>query len=146
MKVALASDHAGFRIKSFLAGELAKEGYEILDLGCENEESVDYPRYAKAMADELARGEIPFGILVCGTGIGISIAANRFPHLRAGVVSDLLAARLTREHNDANVLCLGGQLVGPWQALECSRVFLSTEYAGGRHQPRVAMLATIAGA
>jgi ribose 5-phosphate isomerase B len=146
MKVALASDHAGYRMKSFLAKALAEEGYEVLDLGCESEEAVDYPRYGKSMADALAREETPRGILICGSGIGMSMAANRFAHVRAGVANDPLSARLAREHNDANVLCLGGQLIGNWQALECAKVFLATEYAGGRHQPRVAMLAKLGSA
>jgi ribose 5-phosphate isomerase B len=143
MTIGLASDHAGFRLKSFLAEALPKEGYQIRDLGCESDAPVDYPKYGKIIADAMRSGKITSGILICGTGIGVSIAANRFDHVRAALVSDPLAARLTREINDANVLCLGGLMVGNWMALDCAKVFLTTEYSGGRHHARMEMLSQI---
>lgn len=144
MKIAIASDHAGFRLKSLLEAGLLAELGPFVDLGCHNEEPVDYPNYARAMAETLMRGEAEFGILVCGSGIGISIAANRFPAVRAALVSDPLGARLSREHNNANVICLGGKTIGEWQAVDCVHTFLKTAYVGERHRHRVDMLATIA--
>jgi ribose 5-phosphate isomerase B len=140
MKVAIASDHAGFRLKSFLIEAMGKRDQALVDLGCYSEEPVDYPDIGKKMAGLLADGDAERGILICGSGIGISIAANRFRNVRAALVSDPYSARLTREHNDANVLCLGGQLIGNWQALECVDVFLKTDFLHGRHAPRVQKL------
>ena len=137
MKLAIASDHAGYRLKSFLKAELVGP---VLDLGCHSEAPVDYPDYARMVAEALRRGDVAFGILVCGTGIGISIAANRFRGVRAALVGDPLAAQLSREHNNANVICLGGRMTGDAQALECVRTFLQTPFAGERHQRRVDML------
>jgi ribose 5-phosphate isomerase B len=145
MRLAIASDHAGYLLKSFLKAGLVKEADLLVDLGCSSEEPVDYPQYAKIMAEALARGDAEFGILVCGSGIGISIAANRFTGVRAALVSDPLGARLAREHNNANVICLGGKVLGEQQALECVRTFLQTSYVGGRHQHRVEMLDAIGG-
>lgn len=142
MTIAIASDHAGFGLKSFLLHKLRERDLRLLDLGCHSEEAVDYPDYGRRMADAL-RSDAERGILICGSGIGISIAANRFSHVRAAVVSEPLSARLAREHNDANVLCLGGQLIGNWMALECASVFLETPFAKGRHTPRVEMLGTV---
>ncbi|MGN6466533.1 MAG: ribose 5-phosphate isomerase B [Rhizobiaceae bacterium] len=142
MKIAIASDHAGYALKSFLLQKLAERDLTLLDLGCHSEAMVDYPDYSKRMAEAL-RSEAERGILICGSGIGISIAANRYSHVRAAVVSEPLSARLCREHNDANVLCLGGKLIGDWMALECASVFLQTPFAEGRHTPRVAMLGAI---
>lgn len=140
MNVAIASDHAGFRLKSFLIEAMRGRGQTLIDLGCHSEEPVDYPDFGKKMAEALADGGMERGILVCGSGIGISIAANRFRNVRAALVSDPFSARLTREHNDANVICLGGQLIGNWQAIECVEVFLKTDFLHGRHAPRVEAL------
>lgn len=138
--IALAADHAGFELKDLLKQDLEEMGYEVLDLGTNARESVDYPDYGKALADALAAGKAARGVLVCGTGIGISIAANRNPAVRAAVCHDETSARLAREHNDANVLALGARLIGPEVARDCLKAFLQTEFAGGRHSGRVAKL------
>lgn len=135
--IALASDHAGYGLKSLLAEEIAKLGHTVLDLGTDSEESVDYPDYGRAMAEAIAEGRVKRGVIVCGTGIGISMAANRNPAVRAALCSDETSARLARQHNDANVLALGARLVGEEVAKACLKVFLETEFEGGRHQRRV---------
>ena len=135
--VALASDHAGIDLKAELGTWLREHGYEPLDLGPENRDSVDYPDYADKMAECVKAGDASVGILVCGTGIGISIAANRHREIRAALCSNSTDARLTRQHNDANVLALGARTMGAEVALDCLRVFLETEFEGGRHQRRV---------
>jgi ribose 5-phosphate isomerase B len=138
--VAIASDHAGFNLKSELKQELQALGFDALDLGPDGTASVDYPDYANKLAEALQSGKAARGVLVCGTGIGISMAANRHRHLRAAVVHDATTARLTRLHNDANVLCLGARITGADVAKDCLRVFLTTDFEGGRHQNRVAKL------
>lgn len=138
--IAIASDHAGFDLKEALKGVLEEAGFSPLDLGTNGPASVDYPDFADRLAGALAEGKAKRGVLVCGTGIGISIAANRHRHIRAGVVHDVTSARLTRLHNDANVLCLGARLIGSDVAKDCLRVFLETDFEGGRHQNRVAKL------
>lgn len=135
--VAVASDHAGFALKTLLADELRSQGLEVLDLGTSSSESVDYPDFGTALAEAVADGRAARGLVVCGTGIGISIAVNRNPAVRAALCHDATSARLSREHNDANVLALGARLVGEEVALDCLRVFLATAFAGGRHQRRV---------
>ncbi len=140
-RVAIASDHAGFDLKSALKKDLTALGFEILDLGTDSRESVDYPDFAAAMARVLAEGEATRGVLICGTGIGISIAANRHRELRAALCHDAETARLSREHNDANVLVLGGRTTPEAVARDCVRVFFTTEFVGGRHVRRVAKLA-----
>jgi len=138
--VALAADHAGVGLKSVLAEELRALGYQPLDLGTHGPDSVDYPDFGHAMAEALAAGRAGVGVIVCGTGIGISIAANRHKTVRAALCHNGTAARLSRQHNDANVLALGARLIGEEVAKECLRVFLATEYEGGRHARRVAKL------
>lgn len=138
--IALASDHGGIEMKSMLAQELAKKGYAVLDLGTDGPASVDYPDFAAAMAQALKDGRAARGILLCGTGIGISIAANRFDHIRAALVHDAYGARMCREHNDANVLVLGARTTGSEVAKQCVDIFLTTEFEGGRHANRVAKL------
>ena len=138
--IAIASDHAGFALKEILKAELAQLGFRVLDLGPDSEASVDYPDFANALAAALGKGEAKRGVLICGSGIGISIAANRHRHIRAALVHDGLGARLCREHNDANVLALGARLIGVDVAKDCLKVFLTTDFAGGRHQNRVAKL------
>lgn len=138
--VAFASDHGGVEMKDLLKAQLEKDGYAVLDLGTNGTESVDYPDYAKAMADALASGAAQRGVLVCGTGIGISIAANRHAHVRAALVHDAFGARMCRQHNDANVIVFGGRTVGSEVAKDCLAIFLATEFEGGRHARRVAML------
>lgn len=138
--VALAADHAGFELKEILEEAIVARGLEVLDLGTDGPASVDYPAMADRMAVALAEGRAQRGVLVCGTGIGISIAANRHRHVRAALCHDVTTARLAREHNDANVLALGARVVGPGVARDCLDAFLDTPFAGGRHQRRVEML------
>lgn len=139
-KIAIASDHAGFDLKSVLKQELEKLGFEPLDLGTDGPASVDYPDFGNKLAAALKAGEAKRGVLICGSGIGISMAANRHAHVRAALCHDGLSARLSRLHNDANVLCLGARLTGVDVARDCLMVFLGTEFEGGRHQNRVAKL------
>lgn len=136
-RVVIASDHAGFELKQALIAELRNLDCEPVDLGAHGPESVDYPDFAEKLAAAMADGEADTGVLVCGTGIGISIAANRHSHIRAGLAHDVTSARLMREHNDANVLALGERLIGIQTARDCLKVFLETSFEGGRHQRRV---------
>ncbi len=138
--IALASDHAGFELKDILKDHLVNNGFQVLDLGTNTSESVDYPKFGAAMGDAIASGKANKGVLVCGSGIGISIAANRNPAVRAALVQSGLAAKLARQHNDANVVVLGARLVGVETALDCVDQFFSTDFEGGRHQRRVDML------
>lgn len=138
--VALAADHAGFELKNLLRDELKAQGYEILDLGTNSADSVDYPDFGRQLAETVASGKAARGVAVCGTGIGISIAANRIPGCRAALVHDITSARLCREHNDANVLALGARLIGVETARDCLKTFLETPFAAGRHERRVAKL------
>ena len=137
MKIAIASDHAAFELKAQLADWLRKQGHEVADLGTNGPDSVDYPDYGARLAAHLAAGDVERGVALCGSGIGISIAANRHPGVRAALCTDGLMARLSREHNDANVLALGARIIGIETARGCLHQFLNTEFAGGRHQRRV---------
>jgi ribose 5-phosphate isomerase B len=139
-KIAIASDHGGFELKTQLKQELERLGFEPLDLGTDSLASVDYPDFAVKLAQALKAGDATRGVLICGSGIGISIAANRHPHIRAALCHDHVTARLARWHNNANVLCLGGRTTGVDVARDCLQVFLGTEFEGGRHQNRVAKL------
>jgi ribose 5-phosphate isomerase B len=139
--IAIASDHAGYDLKTVLAEELGTMGYEVVDLGTDGRDSVDYPDFAKALIKAVIEGRADCGVLVCGTGIGISIAANRHPGIRAALCHNETTARLARAHNDANVLALGARIVGIEVAKDCLKAFLTTEFAGGRHAGRVAKLA-----
>jgi len=138
--IAVASDHAGFDLKEILKRDLQEAGLEVLDLGTNSNQSVDYPDFGIAMADAVASGKAQRGVLVCGTGIGISMAANRNPKVRAALVHDVTSARLSRLHNDANVVAFGQRLIGTETAREALKVFLGTEFEGGRHANRVAKL------
>ena len=140
MRIALAADHAGYLLKDELVRWLREQGHEVSDLGTNGPESVDYPEYGRRLAHAVAAGEAERGIAVCGSGIGISIAVNREPRCRCARVDDPLSAQLAREHNDANVLALGGRLVGNDMAKACVLAFLDTNFAGGRHQRRVDQL------
>lgn len=135
--IAVASDHAGFDLKEILKRDLQEAGHEVLDLGTNSTASVDYPDFGKAMGDAIALGKAARGVLVCGSGIGISIAANRNPKVRAVLAHDVTSARLSREHNDANVIAFGQRLIGVETAREALKAFLTTEWAGGRHAGRV---------
>ena len=138
--VALAADHAGYELKQSLAEELVSLGYRLVDLGTNGPESVDYPDYGRAMAEALASKRAPRGVIVCGTGIGISIAANRNPAVRAALCHDSTTARLARQHNDANVLAIGARVTGLETAKDMLRAFLDTPFEGGRHGRRVEKL------
>lgn len=138
--VAIAADHAGYPLKETLKAELSAAGHGVLDLGTDGPDSVDYPDFADRLATALAAGKAGCGVIVCGTGIGIAIAANRHRHVRAAVCHDETSTRLARQHNDANVLALGARLIGTETAKACLKVFLSTEFEGGRHRARVAKL------
>ena len=140
MNVALASDHAGIELKAQLVDELRALGHQPLDLGPHEPASTDYPDWADTLAAVLADGRAERGVLVCGSGIGMSIAANRHAHIRAALATDATMARLAREHNDANVLALGARLIGPEVARDCLRAFMASDYAGGRHEARVVKL------
>jgi len=135
--IAIASDHAAFDLKASLVTWLRDEGHQVLDLGPDSSASVDYPDYGYRLAEAIASGEADRGVALCGSGIGISIAVNRHPAARCALVSEVLSARLSREHNDANVIALGARLVGIEQARACISAFLSTPYAGDRHRVRV---------
>jgi ribose 5-phosphate isomerase B len=138
--IAIASDHAAFEMKAALAQWLRDEGHDVRDLGPEDMSSVDYPDYGYKIAEAIAAGEAAKGIALCGSGIGISIAVNRHPAARCALVSEMLSARLAREHNDANVIALGARLIGIEQAKACITAFLSTAFAGDRHLRRVEKL------
>ena len=143
MRIALAADHAGYVLKDELSAWLREAGHQVTDLGTNGPESVDYPSFGAKLADEIASGRADRGIAVCGSGIGISIAVNRNPACRCARVDDPLSARLAREHNDANVIALGGRLIGTDMAKACVDAFLGTEFAGGRHQRRIDQLSTL---
>jgi len=136
-RVAVAADHAGVGLKSLVEETLRVMGYEVVNLGTDGPESVDYPDYADKLATALKDGSAGRGVLICGTGIGMSIAINRHKHVRAARCQDMTDARLAREHNDANVLVLGARTIGAETAKDCLRAFLATKFEGGRHQRRV---------
>jgi ribose 5-phosphate isomerase B len=142
MRIALSADHAGFDLKDQLAAWLAEAGHEIIDLGTNSSDSVDYPDFGARLGEALASGRAERGIAVCGSGIGIAIAANRNPGCRCAQVNEPLSARFARSHNDANAIALGSRLIGPEMARACVEAFLSNEFEGGRHQRRVDMLNT----
>ena len=141
-KVAIASDHAGFPLKEYLKKNFKALPVEWVDLGTYSGDSVDYPDYGKKIADAVANGDVELGVAICGSGIGISIACNRNPNIRAGLCTDSTMARLTRLHNNANILCLGERLTGTEVALDILKTFFETEFEGGRHQGRVDKLST----
>ncbi len=135
--IALGADHAGFHLKEAVKGWLIEQGYQVVDYGTHSAESVDYPDYAAQVAEAVADQKVERGVLVCGTGIGMAIAANKVPGVRAALCSDLYTARTSREHNDANVLALGGRLMGPEMALDILRMWLEADFAGDRHRRRI---------
>jgi len=137
LKIAIGSDHGGFFLKEEIKRLLEELGIAYQDFGCHSPESVDYPDIAEVVGEAVARGDYPRGILICGTGIGISIAANKIPGVRAALCHDTFSARATREHNDANILCLGERVIGFGLAREVVKTWLEGSFAGGRHQRRV---------
>lgn len=140
-RIALGADHAGYRLKQAVAAHLKARGYEVVDLGTHDEDRCDYPDYGAAVARAVAvEGVADLGVCVCGTGIGIAIAANKVPGARAAVVHDATTGRLAREHNDANIVCLGARVVGEAAALDALDAFLASDFAGGRHARRLAKI------
>lgn len=139
-RVVVAADHGGYGLKAILVAELRAGGFEVLDLGTDGTDPVDYPDIAGALALAIDAGQAQRGVLLCGSGIGMSIAANRHRTVRAALCHDGLTARLARQHNDANVLVLGGRLMGAELAKDCLKIFLSTDFEGGRHARRIAKL------
>jgi ribose 5-phosphate isomerase B len=137
MQIGLACDHGGFELKEELKAFLKMLGVEPIDMGTFNEDSVDYPDFGVLVAEKVSRGELEKGILICGTGIGMSMVANKFPRIRAALVNDLYSSRCSREHNDANILIIGGRIVGKELAKEIVKVWLETPFAGGRHKKRL---------
>lgn len=139
MKIAIGCDHGGIALKNDTVAVLKGMGHEVDDAGCFSTESVDYPEFAKQVCAKVQAGACERGILICGTGIGMSMVANRFDGIRAALCHELFTARMSREHNDANVLCLGARVIGPGLAEEIVRTWVSTEFAGGRHLKRINM-------
>ena len=143
MKIAIGCDHGGFDHRNAIAEHLRERGFEVTDFGIYENKSVDYPQIALKVANSVSSCENELGILVCGTGIGMSMAANKVKGIRAAAVSDHFSAKYTRLHNNANILCLGGRVIGIGTALELADLFVDTEYEGGRHQKRIDMITDI---
>lgn len=143
MKIAIGNDHVAVEMKNHITRYLEEKGYEIVNFGTDSEERADYPIYGKKVADAVVSGECDLGILICGTGIGISLAANKVPGIRAAVCSDPYSARLTRQHNNANIIAFGARVVGTATAEMIVDEFLTAEFEGGRHQKRIDMIAAI---
>ena len=143
VKIVVGSDHAGFSMKNFIAARLRETGYDVIDVGTDSEDSCDYPVFARAVCDTVVSGGAKFGILCCGTGIGMSIAANKVRGIRAAVCSDAYSTQFTRAHNDSNVLCLGARVIGEEFAWSLAKIFLDTSFEGGKHARRVALISDI---
>lgn len=143
MKIAIGNDHVAVDMKNHISAYLTEKGYEIVNFGTDSTERADYPVYGKLVADAVASGECDLGILICGTGIGISLAANKVKGIRAAVCSEPYSARLTRQHNNANIIAFGARVVGIATAEMIVDEFLNAEYEGGRHQKRIDMIAAI---
>ena len=135
----LGADHAGVDYKVRLINFLQEHGYNCINIGTDNYDSVDYPIFAKAVCDKIIDGSANFGILICGTGIGMSMVANRYTHIRAAVCTDIKSAELTRQHNNANILCLGARIISYEEAQDITQTFLSNDFIGGKHEKRVRM-------
>lgn len=138
MKIVLAADHGGYELKEAIQKDLVLTGYQVVDVGCFSNDSVDYPDFVEKAVERIVAGECQMGVLVCGTGIGVSMAANRHRNIRAANCSNIYTAKMSREHNDANVLCLGARVLEPSAAIAMVRVWLTTEFTGGRHTTRIA--------
>ena len=138
-KIAIACDHGGYELKLEIIKMLEEHEMKVIDLGCDSTESVDYPIYANKVCDEIIEKRADLGILICGTGIGMSMAANKRRGIRAACCSDTFRARMTRMHNDANILCMGGRVVGPCLACDMAELFVTTEFLGGKHEKRIKM-------
>ena len=140
MRIALGSDHAGFHLKDLIARHVADAGHDVLDLGTDSTDRVDYPDFGAAVGRAVAEGRADVGLCVCGSGIGIAMAAGKIPGIRAATVHDVTSARMARAHNDANVMCVGERFTGPQVALDAVDAFLDTDFDGGRHTARVAKI------
>ncbi|OZM56781.1 ribose 5-phosphate isomerase B [Lottiidibacillus patelloidae] len=145
MKVAIGSDHGGVNIRKEIIELMESMNIEVVDIGCECSESVDYPDYAIPVAEKVASGEVDRGILICGTGIGMSIAANKVKGIRCALVHDTFSAKATREHNDSNILAMGERVIGPGLARDIAKIWLETDYEGGRHARRVGKISEYEG-
>lgn len=143
MKIVIGNDHTAVNLKNHITEYLKNKGYEVLNIGTDSTQRTDYPIYGKKAAEKVASGECDFGVLICGTGIGISLAANKVKGIRAAVCSEPYSARLTRQHNNANIIAFGARVVGDAMAEMIVDEFLSTEYEGGRHQKRIDMITAI---
>jgi ribose 5-phosphate isomerase B len=143
MKIAMGSDHGGYELKEIIIKHLKEKGLEVKDFGCYSTDSCDYPEFALQVGEVVAEGTFERGILICGTGIGISIAANKIPGIRCALVSDCFSARSTRQHNDTNILALGGRVTGPGLALDIVDTWLNADFEGGRHQGRIDKITAI---
>lgn len=143
MKIAIACDHGGYRLKEVLKASMIAQGYEVIDFGTNSEDSVDYPDYAYQAAKAVANKECERGVVVCGTGIGVSIVANKVDGIRCALVHDLFSAKATRQHNDTNMIAMGGRVIGEGLALEILNTWLTTDYEGGRHNQRIAKMMAI---
>ncbi len=142
MKIAIGCDHGGILLKELVANRLLDLGHDVDDQGCHSDESVDYPQYGKLICEMVLNGSCDRGILICGTGIGMSMVANRYDGIRAALCHEQFTAKMSREHNDANVLCLGARVVGPGLALEIVETWVNTDFAGGRHLRRIEMFSS----
>ncbi|MEE3951766.1 ribose 5-phosphate isomerase B [Peribacillus frigoritolerans] len=142
MKIVIASDHGGINIRKEIISLLKEMNIEYEDMGCECSTSVDYPDYALPVAEKVAKGEVDRGILICGTGIGMSIAANKVKGIRCALVHDMFSAKATREHNDTNILAMGERVIGPGLARDIAKIWLTTPFEGGRHKNRVNKIRT----
>ncbi len=142
-KIAIASDHTGTELKEDIKAFLSEIDYEFIDMGSEGNDSVDYPDYGIPVAERVSSGEIEKGILICGTGIGMSIVANKFPGVRAALVNDIYSARMAKEHNDANILVIGGKVLGKGLSREIVKIWLESRFEGGRHQRRLDKITNI---
>ncbi|MDD2233386.1 MAG: ribose 5-phosphate isomerase B [Desulfitobacteriaceae bacterium] len=143
MKVALGSDHGGFQLKNEVDKYLRSKGIEVLDCGTNSTDSVDYPLFGYTVGQALLSGRVDFGIVICGTGQGIAMTANKLPGIRAAVCTETYSARMSREHNNANILALGGRITGVGVALDIVDVFLNTDFAGGRHSKRLELMVAV---
>lgn len=140
MRYGFGCDHAGFELKQPLVAELTAQGHDVVDMGTHGPERVDFPDFANKVAQAVAAGEVDMGVLVCGTGLGMALAANRFPGVRAVAVSESFSARMARRHNDANILCLGARVLGAGAAVEILKAWLAEEFEGGKYAERLEMM------
>ena len=142
-RIVIGCDHAAYRLKETLKKAMVDQGIDVTDVGTHSEDSMDYPVTGKLVAEKVSSGEFERGILICGTGLGMSMVANKFPHVRAALCNDLFSAAMSRKHNNANILVLGGRVIGDVLALEILKTWLATEFEGGRHQRRLDLFDTI---